>query len=196
MDKCKRGDFRVDNYDNPNYIFIAGCPRAGTQYIAKVFQAAGLDVQHEAFGERGISAFQIIPHLSTIKQGIVIHLVRNTLDNISSMQTINASWHYIQEATGIHKNQAGAIGAVMKLYLRFNSAIEQYTTIRVQVEQLENHWNDLCEIVGLSKQPMPDIPKDTHTRAHKYRPLGWHELEFRDKELAGEIQEMSERYGY
>lgn len=192
----KRNDFRVHNHDKAGYIFIAGYPRSGTQYIAKVMTAAGLDVQHEAFGQHGISAFHIIPHLATIKQGIIIHLVRRPIGAISSAQTIESSWGYINEYTGIHRKQGGIIHAAMRLYLKFNLAIEQYTTIRIQVEQLESHWDDLCEIVGLDQQPMPDIPKDTHTRKHKYTPLGWHELEFRDKELAGELKEMSERYGY
>ena len=189
-------DFDIRPYDQDSYLFITGVPRSGTQFIADTFQAIGLDVQHEAFGKQGISAFLIVPHLSRREKGIIFHQVRDPLKTISSMQTIDRTWPYITEYTGISPDQGGMLHAIMRLYLLLNSEIEKYEHFRYKVEEIDQVWEQLLTIADVKQQPLPDIPKDTHTRAELYKPLGWYELEFRDAELTKYIKDMGHRYGY
>jgi len=104
-------NFNPEPYDNDGYVFIAGTPRSATQYIAHCYQAIGIDIKHEKFGSKGISAFQIAPYLASIKKGIVLHQTRDTLQTISSMQTINKAWPYLRAYTGIHPDNDGNIKA-------------------------------------------------------------------------------------
>lgn len=189
-------NFDIKPYDKEGYIFITGTPRCGTQYMAHVFQAVEIDIQHEVFGERGISAFQLFPHLSQIKHGLLIHQLRDPIKTISSMQVINRSWPYIHFYTGLHPDSEGKLKAIMKLWLTLNLEIEKHHKFRYKIEELDKEWPVLCDILNISSRPLPDVPKDTHTKVHKYRLLSWHELEFRDSELTKLIKETTLRYGY
>jgi len=191
-----RNDFNIQPYDKKGYIFIAATPRSGTQYIAHVLQAVGIDVKHEAFGERGISAFHIIPHSAICKQGLLIHQIRDPLKTIASMQVIDKSWPYLVDYTGINPRIYGKLYSVMKLWLVLNSHIEQYADYRYRVEDIDTEWPKLCNMIGIKNQPIPNIPRNTHTRKGHFRALSWHELEFRDNELTKYIKEMAVRYGY
>ncbi len=191
-----RNDFNIKPHDSEGYIFISGTPRCGTQYIAQVFQEADIDVQHEAFGEAGISAFQIVPHVSQIKRGLLIHQLRDPIKTLGSMLTISKSWHYIHFYTGLHPDHEGLLIAVMKLWLRLNLEIEKHHKFRYKVEDIDKEWPILCDILGIPAQPLPAVPKNSHTRVDKYVPLSWAELEFRDPELTKHIKETALRYGY
>jgi hypothetical protein len=191
-----RNDFDVIQHDREGYLFIAGAPRSGTQYIAHVFQGIGIDLRHEEFGEQGISAFHIIPSLANCKQGKIFHQVREPLKTISSMQTIDPSWHLIYNATGISPEQGGMLYAVMYLWVMLNLHIEKYAHLRYKVEDIDTAWPILLAKAGIPDQPLPGIPTNTHTRKGKFKDLSWAELEFRDIELTKQIKDMSYRYGY
>ena len=191
-----RNDFDISKYDKEGYAFIAAAPRSGTQYIAKVFQEVGVDIQHEAFGEAGISAFHTIPHLACRKHGVILHQVRDPLKTIASMQIIDASWGYITYYTGISRPDGDLLHAVMRLWLLLNHSIEKYDHIRYRIEDIDTEWPRLCNILNIPKCSLPDIPRNAHSRAGEFRPLTWHELEFRDRQLTKCIKDTAVRYGY
>ena len=189
--------FDIKPYDKEGYVFIAGTPRCGTQYIAHALQAIDVDVQHEAFGTQGITAFCIVPYLANRKEGIVIHQTREPLKVIASMHTIKPNtWDYIINQTGIDPAYGGILHAVMRLYLKLNNHIDKYHHFRYKIEDIGEKWAQLLDIIGIPNQPLPDIPTNTHTRKDKYLPLTWAELEFRDAELTKYICEMGHSYGY
>ena len=43
-------------------IVVTGCPRSGTLYTAKLLQAVGFDVRHEALGKDGIVSWYVVPN--------------------------------------------------------------------------------------------------------------------------------------
>lgn len=87
----------------PNkHIIITGCPRSGTGYAAAFFRHNGIDVGHEEFGKHGISSWCLAaadnnsvwgPSFTEVKEkyktSIIFHQVRNPIDTISSLMTIN-----------------------------------------------------------------------------------------------------------
>ena len=190
-----RLDFNINEYDKPGYVFIAGCPKSATHYIAEVFQRVDQDVRHEAFGERGIAAFHIIPHLSQRQHGLILHQVRDPLKTISSMQTIENSWTYITYYTGITR-EGGLLHANMRLWHRLNSEIEKHDHKRYRIEDIDLEWPKICDMCKISVIPIPDVPRNLYSKLGKFRNLSWHELEFRDAELTKYIKDMAVRYGY
>lgn len=187
-------NFDIRPHDSKGYAFIASAPRSGTEYIAKVFQAIGVDIQHEKFGSQGISAFYIVPHLSQCKHGLILHQTRDLLKTISSMQTIRR-WRPIIEYTGIRPGE-GRFYAAMRLYQHLNTEIEKYEHFRYKVEDIDSVWLQLLSILSIPELALPDIPRNTHSRANKYKPLAWYELEYRDKELTKYIKDIGYKYGY
>ena len=192
-----QNSFDIKPHDKAGYVFITGTPRCGTQFIADTFQAIGIDIQHEAFGEQGISAFYIVPYLASRENGIILQQTREPLKVLSSMQTINPkTWQIIFNSTGIHPSQEGLLHAVMRLYLRLNSEIAKYHHFRYKVEDIDQVWEQLLNIINVKQQPLPAIPRDTHTRKGRFEPLTWVELEFRHMELTKYIKDMGHEYGY
>ena len=192
-----RYDFNIKPHDKAGYVFITGTPRCGTQYIARCFQAIGIDIQHEAFGKRGIAAFYIVSFLAERKEGLVLHQVREPLKVIASMQTIKPkTWQLITNNTGIEPKPGDLTHAIMRLYLHLNSEIEKYYYFRYRIEDIDTVWLQLLNIMELPDQPLPDIPRNTHTRKGRFEPLSWTELESRDVELTKRIKDMAIRHGY
>ena len=191
-----RNDFDIRQVDKAGYVFLAAAPRSGTKFIAETFQGAGIDMQHEAFGADGITAFHIIPSLACRREGIIFHQVRDPLPCISSMHMIDHSWRLIYNSTGISPKQGGMLCAVMKLWLCYNTHIEKYEHFRYKVEDIDDVWPQLLDIMGKEQCPLPDIPRNTHSKAGRFEKMSWEKLEFRDPELTKYIKEAAHRYGY
>ena len=79
-------------------ILITGCGRSGTGYMAKLFQAAGLDVGHEKEGLQGTSDWHAIgwPIAKLMQYDHIIHVWRDPLLCMRSLPDIkDHSWKYI-----------------------------------------------------------------------------------------------------
>jgi hypothetical protein len=84
-----------------NYLFT-GCPRTGTQYIAKLVTSAGILCSHECyFGMPGVfwcpdgeiraeSSWLAAPFLDKVGDAKIIHIIRNPIKVINSMMADGA----------------------------------------------------------------------------------------------------------
>ncbi len=81
-----------------NYI-IAGTPRSGTGFIARLMTSAGVPIGHEMFfgmpghgyypqNAQGDSSWMAVPYIQNFKEATKIHIVRNPLDNLTSLVNI------------------------------------------------------------------------------------------------------------
>jgi len=183
-------------FDHPGYIILTGTARSGTTYISRVFQSLGLDIRHEKYGEKGISAFQLAPFLSFYRHALIIHQVREPLACISSIQTIRSrTWRRVACFLS-DLSEENYISCCMRYWLDWNAMIEPHACYRYQVEKIEEHWEWLCEHVGIPKCELPAIPTDTNSRKHLYEGLTWEDIREADEELYDSIRYKAQEYGY
>jgi len=177
------------------YIVVTGCSRSGTSYASKVFKQAGLDIGHHvSLGKDGVVADVAMPY-KCLQDCLVLHQVRNPINQIPSMTTSMAeTWKYI--ASIIDIRDCSLIRSAMTYWHEWNkmtSRIAQYT---YRVENMQQEWSMICDIIGLPGAPFPDVSKTTNTRAGKFKPLTWKILQQEDALLCNQIQNLASLYGY
>lgn len=175
-------------------IYIIGCGRSGTGYIAKLLSAAGLDIGHEYMGRDGTADWHAaaIPH---DEDCVVLQQVRSPLATISSLQAISAaSWEYI---AGFISLPDDPMERCMVYWLEWNKLAAQQSVFTYQVEEVSRFWAKLRNLAGLGPEVrMPNIPNDINTRHLSYSPLDWWALEACNYALVEKIREQARGYGY
>lgn len=180
--------------DRPGYIIIAGTARSATNYIAIVFQQAGVDLRHERYGQDGISCFQIVPYLQFHNKAIILQQTREPLVTISSIQTARErTWVGIRYFLPCYDTE-NYTRRCMQYWYYWNIMLEGFPIYRYQVEQIEQCWDRICELTNTPNEGLPDVRKDVHTRQHSQ--WTWQDLKEADVKLYDKIRAMGEKLGY
>lgn len=201
-------------------IHVMGSGRSGTTFMAKCFQAIGLDVQHERTGRHGTSSlfftagdhhwYPALPwykgrnhygeRYSDFEFQWRIHVVRHPLKTIPSIGKIfnGLNYEFLEELGIIPKNIKNKMLRCAWVYYGLNTMAESRDPhMMVQLENIANDWPNIMQVMGMGPHPFPDLPPANRgTGFRKSEPLTWQELERLDEELCYSINNMSRRYGY
>lgn len=194
-------------------LLITAVGRSGTHYTARLLQAMGLDVPHEAVGQDGAASWKHITtgtfvvkkrfkrrretHIDSSIFTTVLHQTRHPLKVIASMQTFSdATWRYMAQFTSLSLDQP-VLKRAMTGYLEWNRLIEARADWRFQIENLPAVFDTFCRYAGLEPRPLPELPREARdSRTERYQPISWVDLQREDDHLASAIQNMAEAYGY
>jgi hypothetical protein len=194
-------------------LLITAVGRSGTHYTARLMQAMGMDIPHEAVGRDGAASWK---HITTgtfvVKKRwkrkretfidssgftTILHQTRHPLKVIASMQTFgDATWRYMAQFTSLTVGMP-VLQRAMLGYLEWNRLIEARADWRFQIEQLTDVFEAFCEHAGLEPQPMPQLPHEARdSRTQRYEPLTWAKLHEQDPGITESLKQMAEVYGY
>lgn len=193
-------------------ILVTGCGRSGTHYVARVMQAMGLDVGHEAIGKDGCVSWKHIVSgdfvvnkkrvsrttaINSEGFSTIIHQVRDPLKVISSMQTFgDATLDFMAKSIELDRS-APLIYQAMQGYLGWNLLVEKKAVWRFKIEDFEQIFAEFCSKVGLPGQPLPSLDKKARdSRKKRYRELKWQDLNGYSPDLTEKIMKMATDYGY
>lgn len=184
---------------------ITGHGRSATGYMAKLMQAAGLDIGHEILGKDGVSSWlHIAPggsvtwagEIEAVNYDHIIHVVRNPLDVIASAQTLrDESWLYMERVIG-RRLPTDKVERAMTTYLEWNRLIDQHgPSLRVRAEDIRKEWPEIMKTIGhVARFPKEGETKGFNSRRHGV--LSWADLKKKNPALCSKIKKMAGRYGY
>jgi len=176
------------------YLIVTGCSRSGTGSASRIFQKAGLQVGHHLTpGKDGVVADVAVP-FECLKDCLVFQQVRHPLKQIASMTTsVWYTWEYIGNWV---KLDGSLLKRCMQAWLGWNKLIQPKAAFRYRIEDMENQWGIICELMAMREQPFPVVSKTTNTRIGQYAPVTWKDLEKEDAWLCNQIQNLASYYGY
>ena len=194
-------------------VVIIGTTRSGTKYMSKVFDRAGLHVGHEKFMRNGISSFALSAGYRLMGRKFmrggsfrdlhkvykvfrVVHLVRDPLKAISSMQTEDNFVTSIVEYDG-----RTPLFRTMKHWYQWNCMAEQLSVARFKVEEIPETFETILSLLGFRKKrrlinPYWFVNTQENTREGNYIPRSWDDLYGEDEHLADLIWAKAVQYGY
>lgn len=171
-------------------IFIATAARSGSMYTTRVLHALGLNIGHECVADDGSVGY----HLAVIKPKNCFHQVRHPIKQISSMHA-HQSWGFGNDVVDV---DGRGLKGCMQYWLKYNVLLEEFCVWRYQIEQFPDVWDEFLERIGYIPTPLPDVPTDTNAR-NKFKnckDFTWADLCLCDRQLAQEIEDKAEEYGY
>jgi hypothetical protein len=161
--------------------------------MTKLLKELGYNVGHEEPGDDGSVGY----HLAVIKPENCFHQVRHPLKQISSMLA-HQSWGFMLDVVDLpNKHLLGC----MEYWLKWNKLCEEFCVWRYRIEQLPDIWDEFCDRIGHERCDIPDVPTNTNTRKrymerNNYTELTWDDLFKEDRQLAQDIFDKAEKYGY
>ena len=191
-------------------ILVVACPRSGTRYASRFYQAQGLELGHEKMGEDGTISWpfavdsdrypswmpsmflsQPVSHYNwTVK----LHQTRHPLKVIASLSTINAeAWEWAQRFTG--PLDGDDLTRRCALYLAWTGLCERVTSVQYRVEDIRDAWPRIAGLTGAAVElngRAIAVPKRLNTRPHD--PVSWGEV-IRTP-YGNAVKAKAERYGY
>ena len=177
------------------YIAITGCARSGSTFMTEVMKAAGLDIGHHHEARVDGICSDVVASFKCLDKCIVLHQVRHPLHQIASMTTaMDKTWDYMASFMDI--DNMGLLRKCMTYWLEWNARAEKKAVLTFRVENLDHYWGNICQLLSIAEQPLPDIPKDLNTRRGKYALVSWKDLFQEDTILAKRIEEKAREYGY
>jgi hypothetical protein len=177
-------------------VLVLSAPRSGSRYITKVLQRAGMQVAHENIGKDGA----VNPtYFSYVKAPVVLHQVRHPFKAIASLVGLHERGRErFAVMHGFHANEFKTLEGAAFLWARHNRWCEGHDPcMRYRVEDVDSAWTEIAGRLGMPDEPFPkSVPRNVgHHSSDRGR---WPEpVRLEDLGLAaGEVAELSERYGY
>lgn len=202
-------------------VVMVGCSNSGTTFMSRYLQACGLGVMHENIGEDGINGYNALDErfLKIYREnlgdyGPFIHQVRHPLKVISSLgEGISEGWdvHRTQQILPGWKDQchnlhkgASNLERRMRYWLEWNRLCAEYCGFTVMLENFceLGSWDRirLSARIGfeLRDKYLQDVSFTTRTHTHEpnYVLHTWDDLLNENPELAAEVQQQAQRFGY
>jgi hypothetical protein len=178
---------------------ILAYPRSGTRYIQKVAEAHGLKFGHEG-REDCTDGMVSYKHLDkTDEFDIVLHQVRHPLSVISSSLAIvyDDVFRNMEAVTGRKFRSRNRIIKLMETWLVFNDMAEKVACLTYRIEDFESiyyAWGRDMQLEEIHSQPPLHINKNINSARHPN--LSWNDLRYISAEVAEQIYEKSQLYGY
>jgi hypothetical protein len=186
-------------------LFVACCPRSGSQYAAELLARSGLRVGHERMPRAGVGFVSCLfavdegkyaakhgGRLSEYRFDHVWHQVRHPLRSIRSCaDTLQDDfWPWQEEFTGV---PGRSVEAVAWFWVRWNEIIESLQpAIRYRVEDMPERWDELMFRLDRRGTPLPWVPPGFGAVRHDTPELAWGDL----GNAAETVRAMARRYGY
>jgi hypothetical protein len=191
-------------------VAVVAAVHSATMYTAIVFQAIGLNVQHEGVGKHGGVGYSFC----FMKKGqypsglsddaLIVHQVREPRATISSVRILEEQhWRHFQ-TFAIDNDipwrplRESPIKRAMQLWLIYNEASEAIAEFTYRVENIEEALPKILSLMGLPATtpfPIPDISKKVNTHFPTSQ-LSWNDLCEIDLDLCMRIQAKARQYGY
>lgn len=202
-------------------LLVTGIGRSGTAYAAALLNAVGVGCGHEHIYHAGTkaapawgnvvaeSSWYAVPWLGELDhETLVIHLVRNPLDWLSSW--VLTCWtpdrrhapttQYINRCTGTNYSSladANVADAAMRLYIEWNLLAERRALGRVNVETIsESALEEMSGWVGRptteARRALAETATDVNAREHAR--IDWSACKHQPH--AKRFAALAERYGY
>lgn len=182
-------------------MFITGCPRSGTSYVAKCLQTIGQDAVHEPDGppkSRYVVDWRAVPVYDSY-----VMIVRNPVDVIASMTTVGKwAWAWFEKHTGVAALEPLWERSACN-WLAWNEIAKSRAIARFRVEDLRNeyHMHQFAQVLayemhGDAAKRWCKVRTDTNKR--RQRPdSSWEVLAKRLRpETYERVCESAESYGY
>ncbi|MDZ7723755.1 MAG: hypothetical protein U5R06_13360 [candidate division KSB1 bacterium] len=203
-------------------FLIAGHPRSGTHFTKELLSKFGLDIRGEKYGRKqslqeednvdGIVSWMHV-YLFPEEFPVVLHQIRHPLQVIASSQTLynNAFRRMFRQIdapkrwllfTHLRRKipfpQETVTRWAMYTWLYWNEWIETDSRVKHQyrVENIENEWYSILDILDIPPLPMPELNTTVNTRKGRFQSLTWEQLYGIDPELTDRIREKAIDYGY
>jgi hypothetical protein len=213
-------------------LLVTGNMRCGTTWLTHALRHIGMDVMHECLGRDGtVSWFFSIDHpwypqhpnntprgrtahtgegrRSDYKFEHVVHLVREPLKTLGSMQSImqRSEQAWLMEAGIIPQDLEGPkLLRMMHAWYNINARVEKDADLRIRLEDMQPRrdvgWGNLMRLLRkqgrpLGGTPRPSIPVKNASRGiFKAKKVTWKQMAELDGTLAANIEKMADRYGY
>jgi hypothetical protein len=208
-------------------LLVTGNMRCGTTWLTHALRSIELDVMHECLGADGtVSWFFAVDHPwypqhpnntprgRTAHTGEgrrrdyrfdhVVHLVREPLKTLGSMQSImqRSEQTWLTEAGFIPEDLEGPkILRMMHVWYNINRSVEKEADLRIRLENLQPRndvgWGNLMRELKFGSTPLPRIPVKNASRGiFKAKKVTWKQMSELDEKLTRSIQSMAVRYGY
>lgn len=204
--------------DTKRSLLVTGCGRSGTTYIARLLQAGGLRIEHEAMRQDGtVSWFFAVDSGSMPPWGDsggkpinayrfehIVHQVRQPLQAIGSSQTLQpASWDFAAQFIPLKAGDTPLLRG-MKYWLHWNLLAQKKAHYTYRVEALGDvqGFDAFCRAIGRPKlaarheKLMAAAPTTENTRRGGYTALAWDDLRAEDAALTADIEALARSYGY
>ncbi len=197
-----------------NYI-ISGTPRSGTGFMAKLFTSAGIPIGHEMFfgmpghgyfpkNAQGDSSWMAVPFIHNF-DATVIHIVRNPIDNISSLlhrdtfsddRMKNSIYTFFKRIRLPDLLRWDGMDRYLAFYLAWNKQIDQVENVRVKLEDVVADPEPLLHELGIKYKP-EKLYKKKYNQSNRPTPkLTLDNFKTCNKELLGKFIRLAKAYGY
>lgn len=184
-------------------FLITGCGRSGTKYMARVLRAAGLDVGHETLGADGVVssiwAVEDEYYPAYHHQGprpefdVVLHQVREPLATIGSLTTaLPGSWKWNARHVPIVVEEHSVLDMAIMYWYWWNHLCQMVSDYRYRIENLEQEWYTLQQLIGFTGELDRSIPKTVNSRRHRI--VTWDDVKRAQPHLP--VKNLAARYGY
>jgi hypothetical protein len=176
-------------------IYVCATARAGTMYMSKVLNKLGYNIGHEMVEEDGCVGYPLV----VIKPDNCFHQVRHPLKQIASMMA-HKSWGFMEDIIDIPGR--GLFGC-MTYWLEWNKLCEEFCVWRYRLEDLPSVWSEFLDRIGHEPCEIPDVSttENSSKKSHYYEKFRYEEVSWADlfkchKQLAQEILDKANEYGY
>ena len=168
-------------------ILITGCPRSGTGYASRIFQAQGLDIGHEHLGTDGVSSwlFAVTDHRypwhkrGELRQNynfqVILHQVRDPLKVLASMAVLRRpDWTFIRRHLEL---PPGSLQRRIAFYLGWTELCDRQAHYRYRLEDIETEWPRLHQLCGGSPHwtGRAETTSKTYNR-RRHQDLAWSQI--------------------
>jgi hypothetical protein len=164
--------------------------------MSLVFQQAGLDVGHELMGVDGVVDYSLGPRARP-NEFVVLHQVRQPIKVIANFTLVQPpTWRRIAQYYDLIREPV--LHRCMQYWLEWNKLVEKKARWTYRIEDIDRVWPKICDEIGIPHCPeaLEGIPRNQHTKAGKYEPRKWAELESVDSDMTKKIRDLAARYGY
>lgn len=196
-------------------LAVAAMVHGASMYAAKVFQAIGMDVKHEAVGEDGGAGYGfcllrkgLYPE-GLSEDAMIVQQTRHPVSVVNSLRHYApAYWeafhkYNIDNGLDWRPMEEPLTKRSMKLWIWLNELAEGIAEFTYRVEDMERALPVILDMLGLPNAAFPDISRKTNTHRKSSDsslseppPLTWDDLYVADSELFEKISQMANRYGY
>lgn len=197
-----------------NYI-VSGTPRSGTGFMAKLLTSAGIPIGHEMFfgmpghgyypkNAQGDSSWMAVPFIHNF-DATVIHIVRNPIDNISSllhretfseerMKTSIYTFFKMIRLPDLARWEG--MDKYLAFYLAWNKEIDQMENIRVNLEHVTKNPTSLLDELGIVYDPTKLYNKKYNQSNRPTPKLTLDNFKTCNPELLRKFIALAKAYGY
>jgi hypothetical protein len=171
--------------------------------MAKVLRAAGLDVGHETLGKDGVVSsiwavederYPVYHHKGPRPEfDIVLHQVREPLATIGSLTTaLPGSWRWNARHIPIKPQEQTLLQLAASYWYWWNQLCEYVGQYRYRIEDLDQEWHTLQQLLGFTGELDKSVSKKTNARQHVE--VTWDEVGTAVPELP--VRDLAIVYGY